>query len=65
MLLNVLHNLLRDQVSNRHVSPTEESDLGRADVVLHELLNDPNVVLPLLQSCQCFIDVCAASLGDC
>jgi hypothetical protein len=46
--LDVLYHRLWNEVANRHVSAAEEADLGGRNVVLHKLLDYPDIVLPLL-----------------
>ena len=62
--LDVLHDGLRDEVADGHVAAAEEADLGGGDVVLDELLDDPNVVFPRLEGREGFVDVCTRSLWD-
>ena len=60
--LDVLHDGLRDEISDRHVSAAEQADLGAGDVVLDELLDHPDVVFPVLQGGEGFVYVCAGAL---
>ena len=62
VLLDVSDHRLRDQVPDAHVSPAEKTDFGAGDVVLDQLLDDVDVVLPPLQCGQGFVDVGTGSL---
>ena len=53
-----------DEIAHAHFTPQEQPDLGAANVILNELLNDVDVVLPGLQTGECLIDVGAATLHD-
>lgn len=62
MFYNVVDDGLRDEVADAHVALAEEADLCAGNVVLHELLDDMNVLLPLLESGEGFVNVCSGSL---
>lgn len=64
VFLNVLDDGLWDQVSDAHVAFTEEADLGAGNVVLDELLDDVDVLLPLLESGKGLVNVGSGSLGE-
>lgn len=48
VLLNVMDDRHRDEIANTHLPPQKETDLGAADIVLDELLDDIDIVLPRL-----------------
>ena len=48
MLVDVVDDLVRDVVTNALPALAEQANLGRRNIVLNELWNDPDVVLPLL-----------------
>lgn len=50
MLVDVVDDLVRDVVTNALPALAEQADLGRRDIVLNELRNHTNVVLPFLQT---------------
>lgn len=50
MLVDVVDDLVRDVVANALAALAEEADLGGRDIVLDELRNNTNVVLPLLKA---------------
>lgn len=60
--LDVLHHGLRDEVPDAHVAAAEEADFCGRDVVLHELLDHPDVVFPGLEGREGFVDVGAGAL---
>jgi hypothetical protein len=45
---DVVHHWLWDEIANRHVATTKETNLGGRDIVLDQLLDDPDVVFPFL-----------------
>lgn len=49
VLFNVFDHRLGDQVADAHVALAEQADLCAGNVVLDELLDDVDVVLPSLQ----------------
>lgn len=46
VLLDIVDDPFWHEVANGHISSPEKPNLRRANVVLNELLNDPDVVLP-------------------
>lgn len=48
VLLDIANHRDWNQVANAHFTPKEQTDLGTADVVLDELLNDVDIVAPRL-----------------
>ena len=48
MLVDVVDHLVGNVVTNALPALAEQANLGRRDIVLDELWDDPNVVLPLL-----------------
>lgn len=62
VLFDIVDDLFRYEVANGHVPTPEQSNLRRADVVLYQLLDDPDVVFPGLKRCKCFVDICTRSL---
>jgi hypothetical protein len=64
VLLNVVDDWDRNEIANTHLTAQEEPNLGTADVVLNELLDDMNVVLPGLQAGQGFIDISTTAFND-
>ena len=62
VLFNVFDDGLRDEISDAHVALAEKTNLRAGNVVLHELLNDMDILLPLLESGKCLIDVGSGSL---
>lgn len=63
LFFNVLDNRLGNEVANAHVTLPEQADLCAGNVVLHQLLHHMDVVFPLLQIRQCFVDVGSRSLN--
>jgi ribosome assembly protein YihI (activator of Der GTPase) len=64
VLLNVMDDRHRDEIAHTHLTPQKETDLGAADIVLDELLDDIDIVLPRLQAGQGLINIGAAALYD-
>jgi hypothetical protein len=50
MLLNVMNDGNWDEVAHTHLTPQEESDLCAANIILNELLDNMDVILPGLQT---------------
>ena len=50
MLVDVVNDLIGNVVTDALSALTEESNLGGRDIVLDELRNNANVVLPLLKA---------------
>jgi hypothetical protein len=50
VLVDVINDLVRDIITDALSALTEKADLGGRDIVLDELGNNTNVVLPLLQA---------------
>ena len=48
MLVDVVDDLIGNVVTNALPALAEQANLGRRNIVLNELWNDPDVVLPLL-----------------
>lgn len=64
VLLNVVDDWDRNEIANTHLTAQEEPNLGAADIILNELLDDMDVVLPGLQAGQGFIDVGTTAFND-
>lgn len=64
MVFDIVNDLLRHEIPDRHVSPTEQSDLSGGNVVLDQLLDDPDIVSPLLQGSKSLVNVGAGALRD-
>jgi hypothetical protein len=62
LFLDVFHYGLGHQVADTHVSFAEQADLCARNVILHQLLYNVNIVLPLLQRRQGFVNISTASL---
>jgi len=62
VLFDVPDDGLGHEVADAHVATAEETDLGGRNVVLHQLLNDVDVVFPLLELRQSLVDVGAGTL---
>lgn len=63
VFLDILHDGFWDEIPDRHVAAQEEADLGGGDVILDELLDHPDVVLPGLEGGEGLVDVGAGALG--
>jgi hypothetical protein len=50
VLLNIMDHGHGNQVANAHFTAQEESDLGAAHVILNELLDNVDILLPWLQA---------------
>ena len=48
VLLDIANDRNGNQVADAHLTPQEQTDLGTANVVLDELLDDVDVVAPWL-----------------
>ena len=48
VLLDIANHRNGNQVADAHLTPQEQTDLGTANVVLDELLDDVDVVAPWL-----------------
>lgn len=48
MLVDVVDDLIRNVVTNALPALAEQANLGRRNIILDELWDDPNVILPLL-----------------
>lgn len=59
---DVGHHWLGDKIADGHVATAEQADLSGGYVVLDQLLDDPNVVLPFLQGGEGFVYVRASAL---
>ena len=64
MLLDVVNNRYRNQIAHAHLTPKEKADFRAADIVLNELLDDVDVVLPWLQGCEGLVDIGSAAFDD-
>ena len=64
VLFDVMDDRDGYQVADAHVTPQEKTDLGAADVILNQLLDDMDVFLPSLQGCESFIDIGSAAFHD-
>ena len=64
VLLDVMDNGNGNQIADTHLTAQEESDLGAADVVLNELLDDVDVVFPALQGSQSFVNIGATAIDN-
>lgn len=64
VLLNVVDDGHGDEVAHAHLPPEEKPDLSAADVVLDELLNHIDSVLPGLQARQRLVDIGAAAFHN-
>ena len=64
MLLDVVDDRVRDEIPHAHLASQKQTDLGAADIVLDQLLDDVDVVLPRLQARQGFVDVGPAAFHD-
>lgn len=62
MFFDVVDHLFWHQIANGHVSSSKQSNLGRADVVLYKLLDDPDVISVGLQGRKSLVDVRARAL---
>jgi hypothetical protein len=62
LFLDVSYHRLGHQVADTHVAFAEQADLCAGNVILHQLLYNVNIVLPLLQCRQGFINIGTASL---
>lgn len=65
VLFDISNHRFGDQVSDRHISTTEQTDLGGRDVVLDKLLDDPDVVLPGQKCRQGFVYIGSGPLFPC
>lgn len=59
-----LHNRIRNQIPHAQVLLQKQPHLGRADVVLDDLADDPDVALVLAQRGERLINVGAGALDD-
>lgn len=64
VLFDVVDDRYRNEIAHTHLAPQKEPDLGTADIVLDELLDDIDVVFPWLQTGQRLIDVGATALDN-
>ena len=64
VLLNVMDDGDWNEIANTHLTAQEEPNLGAADIILNELLDNMDVVLPGLQAGQGFIDISTTALND-
>ena len=64
MLLNIVDDRNGNQVADAHLTAQEETNLGAADVVLNELLNHVDIILPALQGSQGLVNISAAALDN-
>lgn len=64
VLFDVADDRYGDQITHAHLAAQEEADLGAADVVLDELLDDIDVVFPRLQGREGLVNVGAAAFDD-
>lgn len=46
VLLNIVNDGDRDKVAHTHLTPEEQSNLGAANIILDELLDNVDIVLP-------------------
>lgn len=53
-----------NQIANTHLTPEEQPDLRAADVVLNELLDHVDIVLPRLQRSQSLVDIGSAPFNN-
>lgn len=64
VLFDVMDDRDGDEIADAHLPSQKESDLGAADIVLDELLDDIDVVFPGLEGCEGFVDVGSAAFDD-
>lgn len=64
VLLNVFDDRGGDQVPDAHFPAEEKPDLGAANVVLNQLLDDMDVVPPWLQGRQRFVNISSAAFDN-
>lgn len=64
MLLDIIDDGLGDKIADAHLPPEEEADLGARDVILDELLDLPDIVLPGLQAAEGVLEIGAGALDD-
>lgn len=64
VFFDVMDDRDRNKIADAHFASQKESDLGAADIVLDELLDDIDVVFPGLESCEGFVDVGSAAFDD-
>ena len=57
-----MYHRLGNEIPNTHIPSQEQSDLGRGDIVLDELLDDPDIVFPGLEGAEGFVYVCSGAL---
>lgn len=50
VIVDVVNDLVRNVVTNAFASLAEETNLGRGNIILNELWNDPNVLSELLKT---------------
>lgn len=50
VLLNIVNDRRGNEIADTHLTAQEQSDFGAAYVVLNELLDDVDVVLPRLET---------------
>lgn len=64
VLLDIVDYRNGNQVAHAHLTPQEKSNLGAADVVLDELLDDVDVLLPGLQAGKRLVNIGATALHN-
>lgn len=64
MLLDIVDDRNWDQIADAHLASQKEADFGAANVVLNELLNHIDIVLPRLQGRQRFVNICSTALDN-
>jgi len=64
VLLDIVDYRYGNQVAHTHLTPQKQSNLGAADVILDELLDDMDVLLPGLQAGKSLVNIGAAALHD-
>lgn len=64
MLLNIVDDGRRNEITDTHLTAQKQANLGATDIVLDELLNDVDVVLPGLETGKGLIYIGTTALND-
>lgn len=64
VLFDVVNDWDGNEIAHAHLASQEKPNLGAADIVLNELLDHIDVVLPWLQRRQSLVNIGAAAFHD-
>lgn len=64
VLFDIVDHRHGNKIPHAHLAPQEETNLGTTNIVLDELLDDVDVVLPGLETGECLINISSTALNN-